>query len=195
LSTCPNPSCGQPIFPDDLYCGVCGTPIPGRASVQQPMPAMPATGPSSGIGISCPTCGFMNEHDASFCERDGTPLGRSGGIPPPGPLIAFLVMPDQSQMPLPATTRVFRRGDFVRYVKEENAKEISREHFTVTQENGVFYIRDGAQDPKDPSAWKPSVNRTSVNGVILQPGAKQKLNPNDVIDVAQLGLNLIFRTQ
>jgi FHA domain len=161
------------------------------------MPAMPAMGPSSGIGITCPTCGFMNEQDASFCERDGTPLGR-GGVPPvptPGPLVAFLLMPDQSQMPLPATTRVFGRTDFVRYVKPENAKEISRGHFTVTQANGVFFIQDGGQDPKDPSAWKSSINRTSVNGVILQPGAKQKLNLNDVIDVAQLGLNLVFKTQ
>lgn len=107
----------------------------------------------------------------------------------------FLVMPDQSETPLPATTRVFGRTDFLHHVKPENMKEISRTHFTVTQENGAFYIQDGGQDPSNPSAWKASVNKTSVNGIILQPGAKQKLNSNDVIDVAQLGLNLVFKTR
>ncbi len=104
-------------------------------------------------------------------------------------------MPDQSNMPLPATTRVFGRTDFLRYIKPENAKEISRVHFTVTQENGVFYVQDGGPDPNNPQAWKGSVNKTSVNGVLLQSGVKQRLNPNDVIDVAQLGLNLVFKNQ
>lgn len=107
----------------------------------------------------------------------------------------MFVMPDQSEMPLPATTRVFGRTDFLRYIKPENAKEISRVHFTVTQENGVFYVQDGGHDPNNPVAWKGSVNKTTVNGVILQPGVKQRLNPNDVLDVAQLGLNLVFKNR
>jgi pSer/pThr/pTyr-binding forkhead associated (FHA) protein len=104
-------------------------------------------------------------------------------------------MPDQSELPLPVTMRVFGRTDFLRYVKPENAKEVSRVHFTVTQDNGVFFIQDGGPDPNNPQAWKASVNKTSVNGVLLQPGVKQRLNPNDVIDVAQLGLNLVFKTK
>jgi hypothetical protein len=191
MSTCPNPSCRQPVFPDDLYCGVCGTPIAGGAPPPSQPPTMPM-GPSVGGGVACPTCGFMNESDASFCERDGTPLGRGG----PGTGVSgLLVMPDKSETPLPATTRVFGRTDFIRHIKPDNAKEISRAHFTITQESGVFYIQDGGQDPTNPSAWKPSVNKTSVNGVMLQPNAKQRLNPNDVIDVAQLGLNIVFKTR
>jgi len=140
----------------------------------------------------------MNESDAFFCEGDGTPLQRAGAAVFPAGGVApiangVVVMPDQSELPLPATTRVFGRTDFLRYIKPENAKEISRAHFTVTQENGVFYVQDGGPDPKNQQAWKTSVNRTSVNGVLLQPGVKQRLNSNDVIDVAQLGLNLVFK--
>jgi predicted component of type VI protein secretion system len=90
---------------------------------------------------------------------------------------------------------VFGRRDLMRYLKSENTKEVSRAHFTIMQEGGAFYLRDGGPDPKNPQVWKPSVNRTSINGTILQPGTKQKLNTNDVIDVSQLGLNLTFKTR
>jgi hypothetical protein len=142
----------------------------------------------------------MNEPDAFFCERDGTPLGKGPGpgFEKGGPGFVsegLLIMPDKSEIPLPTATRVFGRTDFIRHVKPENLKEISRVHFTVIQENGVFYIQDGGQDPNSPSTWKSSVNKTSVNGNILQPGTKQRLNQNDVIDVAQLGLNMVFKTK
>lgn len=144
----------------------------------------------------------MNEPDASFCEIDGTPLSRApmqpAGQPiaqvvPIGP-VGLLVMPDKSELTLPQTNRVFGRSDLLKYLKAENAKEVSRVHFTITQENGVFYVQDGGADPNT-QAWKPSVNHTSVNGALLQPGSKQKLNSNDVIDVSQLGLNLVFKTR
>ena len=80
-------------------------------------------------------------------------------------------------------------------MKPENAKEVSRAHFTIVQESGEFYLQDGGPDPKNRQAWKRSVNGTSVNGALLEPSAKQKLNTNDVIDVSQLGINLTFKTR
>jgi predicted component of type VI protein secretion system len=103
-------------------------------------------------------------------------------------------MPDQSEVTLPQT-RVFGRSDLIRYLKPENAKEVSRAHFTIVQEGGAFYLQDGGPDPQNLQAWKPSINRTSVNGLLLEPGGKRKLNTNDVIDVSQLGLNLTFKTR
>jgi len=130
-------------------------------------------------------------------QRAGAPTFSKGGVAPVAPtmsqVIGVVTMPDQSELQLPATTRVFGRTDFLRYIKPDNAKEISRAHFTVTQENGVFYVQDGGPDPKNQQVWKTSVNRTTVNGVLLQPGVRQQLNSNDVIDVAQLGLNLVFK--
>jgi predicted component of type VI protein secretion system len=122
------------------------------------------------------------------------PVLGTAPVAPVGP-VGILVMPDKSELTLPQTNRVFGRSDLLKYLKAENAKEVSRAHFTIAQENGVFYVQDGGPDPSNPQAWKPSVNRTSVNGALLQPGAKQKLNSNDIIDVSQLGLNLVFRTR
>jgi pSer/pThr/pTyr-binding forkhead associated (FHA) protein len=144
----------------------------------------------------------MNEPDASFCEIDGTPLSRVYPSPPsapPSPMpisgsIGVFVMPDQTEVTLPQTTRVFGRSDLIRFLKPENVKEVSRAHFTITQESGSFYIQDGGPDANNPQAWKASINHTSVNGVVLQPGAKHRLNNNDVIDVSQLGINLTFKT-
>lgn len=148
----------------------------------------------------------MNDPGSFFCELDGTPLSSvtvpptpsafEATIPPPivGP-VGVLVMPDQSETTLPQTSRVFGRSDLIKYLKPENAKEVSRAHFTIMQESGSFYLKDGGPDPKDPQAWKPSINRTSINGVLLDPGAKQKLNTNDVIDISQLGLNLTFKAR
>jgi hypothetical protein len=153
--------------------------------------------------VPCPTCGYVNEPDSAFCEQDGTPLQRGGaGVQVPAAHVAMpvpqisgvLVMPDKSEIRLAQASRVFGRSDFMRQLKPENVKEISRAHFTITHEGGAYYIQDGGADPNSPNGWKPSVNRTSLNGVALDAGEKRKLNNDDVIDAASLGLNLTFKT-
>lgn len=153
--------------------------------------------------IACPTCGFMNEPDSSFCEQDGTPLQGAAGMQPaatpvavPAPQVSgVLVMPDKSEVQLSQANRVFGRSDFMRQLTSENVKEVSRAHFTITNESGVFYIQDGGPDPNNPAGWKPSVNRTILNGMPLDAGEKRRLTNDDVIDVASLGLNLTFKTR
>lgn len=142
----------------------------------------------------------MNESGSFFCERDGTPLSAATAppitksIPVSGP-VGVLVMPDQSEVTIQQTSRVFGRRDLNMFLKPENAKEVSRVHFTIVMENEEFYLQDGGPDPKNHQAWKRSINGTSVNGALLEPSAKQKLNTNDVIDVSQLGVNLTFKTR
>jgi pSer/pThr/pTyr-binding forkhead associated (FHA) protein len=145
----------------------------------------------------------MNEADSSFCERDGTPLQQNlGGIQSPAQIgipsrqiSGVLVMPDRSEIQLSQPSRVFGRTDFIRQLKPENVKEVSRAHFTITCDFNTFYIQDGGPDPNNPNGWKPSVNRTILNGVPLDAGEKRKLNEGDVIDVASQGLNMTFRTR
>jgi len=139
--------------------------------------------------VACPRCGFINEPDSSFCEKDGTPLQRGVVVPEPS---AVIVMPDKSEIRV-TQSRVFGRSDFMRQLKPENVKEVSRAHFTVTYDGSAFYVQDGAADANSPNGWKPSVNRTSVNGALLDAGEKRKLNNDDVIDIASLGLNLTFK--
>jgi pSer/pThr/pTyr-binding forkhead associated (FHA) protein len=109
-------------------------------------------------------------------------------------MTGVLVMPDQSEIIVGQGSRTFGRTDFIRYITPaEKAPEVSRAHFTITQQSGEFYLSDGGPDPNNPSAWKQSVNRTMVNGNVVQPGAKQKLNNNDPIDVAGGLVKLTFR--
>jgi hypothetical protein len=105
-----------------------------------------------------------------------------------------LIMPDQSEITMSRTTRVFGRRDLIKFLKPESSKEVSRAHFTIMHEDGAFYLREGAPDRKNPKEWRPSANEISINEVVLNPGTKHKLNPADVIDVEQLGLNLTFKT-
>jgi len=193
MSVCPN--CHQPILSDDIYCDSCGSKLSSRAIV-----APPARAAMLGGGmVSCPACGHVNEPDSLFCEQDGTRLqqgGATGAVPvTEQQLSGVLVMPDHSEIQLSHASRVFGRSDFMRQLKPENVKEVSRVHFTITQEAGAYYVQDGGPDPNNPNGWKPSINRTILNGVSLDAGEKRRLSDKDVIDVASLGLNMTFKTK
>lgn len=103
-------------------------------------------------------------------------------------------MPDQSEISMSRTIRVFGRRDLIKFLKPESMKQISRAHFTIMHEDGAFYLREGAPDRKKSQVWRPSANRISINGVVLGPGTKHKLRTADVIDIEKLGLNLTFKT-
>jgi hypothetical protein len=145
----------------------------------------------------------MNEPDSIFCERDGTPLQQGlGAVQAPAAQLAVapqisgaLVMPDKTEIQLSQTSRVFGRSDFLRQLTPENVKEVSRAHFTITHDAGAFYIQDGGPDPNNANGWKPSVNRTILNGMPLDAGERRKLRNDDVIDVASVGLNMVFKTK
>ena len=191
MSFCPN--CRQPILTDDIYCGSCGSQLSPQGFAAPPPPPT-----SAGGMITCPTCGFMNEPDSWFCERDGTslqkPIPREEPRPPPQPS-AVVVLPDKSEIRVTQPIRIFGRSDFLRQLKPESVNEVSRAHFTITRDASAFYIQDGGADANSPNGWKPSLNRTSVNGALLDAGEKRKLNNDDIIDVASLGLNLTFKTR
>lgn len=195
VSSCPN--CRQPTSPDDIYCGNCGFTLLGQAS-STPTPPL-------AVGSAHPPSGYKKKTGLSFRELLETPYELTTSP------AAILVMPDQTEITLQQIRRVFGKSDLIKYLRTENANQVSNAHFTITQENGAFYIQDGGPDPQNvtitqengifyvqdgsnPQTWRPSVNGTRVNGTLLRPGAKQKLNPNDRIDVSQLSLNLMFKT-
>lgn len=183
LSLCPN--CKQPIFPDDIYCGNCG-------QTMQVMAVAPPVTPVAGAQIACPACGHMNEPDAIYCEVDGTPL-KAAPTPPPSPPV--LVLPDQTEITIAQARRTIGRGDLVRYVSPpDRATEIGRAHFTITQDNGVFFLQDGGPDPSNPQAWKASLNKTYLNDEELHEAEKRQLKTGDVIDVARL-VRMTFKTR
>lgn len=65
---------------------------------------------------------------------------------------------------------------------------ISRQHFTISQENDKYYIEDGNTAVQD----KPSANHTYLNGVDITDKGQQELKDGDVIDLANT-VKLTFR--
>jgi hypothetical protein len=188
LSTCPN--CHEPIFPDDIYCGNCGQTLAGAA-------VAPPVSPVGGAQIRCPSCGHLNEPDAIYCEIDGTPLKAAPTPPPPPPpqAVGVLVLPDQTEISIAQARRTVGRADVVRYISPaDRATEVGRAHFTITQENGIFYLQDGGPDPANPQTWKPSLNKTYLNDEELREAEKRQLKAGDVIDVARL-VRMTFKTR
>jgi pSer/pThr/pTyr-binding forkhead associated (FHA) protein len=104
------------------------------------------------------------------------------------------MLPDQTELTWSSPSRTIGRADLVRYVKQEQATEIGRAHLTITFENGAFFLQDGGPDPSNPQSWKPSLNKTYLNGEMLQPGEKRQLKTNDVVNAAGL-VALTFKTR
>jgi len=102
-------------------------------------------------------------------------------------------MPDRSEITIQRTIRVFGRRDLIKFLKPEDSKKISHAYFTIIRENGVFYLQEGAPNRKNPKEWRPSANEISINGAVLEPGTKHKLDPADVIGIERFGLNLTFK--
>ncbi len=185
MSVCPN--CTEATFPDDLYCGNCGTLLP-RVSSPEPFPQKAAEGV-----IKCRTCGHMNEPGSLFCELDSTALSKAHSTRGPEIRGGVLIMPDRSEITIQRTIRVFGRRDLIKFLKPEDSKKISHAYFTIIRENGVFYLQEGAPNRKNPKEWRPSANEISINGAVLEPGTKHKLDPADVIGIERFGLNLTFK--
>jgi hypothetical protein len=71
------PSCGQPVDPEDRFCGACGAPAPARVQEDRPTDDSGAR--------TCQRCGAPNDVDALYCFTCGARLqdGEQGGAPYP----------------------------------------------------------------------------------------------------------------
>jgi hypothetical protein len=95
-------------------------------------------------------------------------------------LQGVLVLPDQSELPI-GLKRIIGREDLAKYVSPQKAWWISKEHCTIFQEGGSFYIED-----------KSSTNGTKLNGIEIRNMGKQKLNDNDEIIIADV-IKILFK--
>lgn len=124
----------------------------------------------------CPRCGCdENPEPAKFCLNCGTQLpGELVPAPPPTALAAAtLVLPSTKEIVLSEPKTVVGRGDFVQDLSPKKAKYISREHLTITFEDGRYYVRD-----------ENSKNGTKLNGVDITGKGKKELKINDEITLA-----------
>jgi hypothetical protein len=95
-------------------------------------------------------------------------------------LHGVLVLPDQSELSI-GLKRDIGREDLAKYVSPQKVWWISKNHCTIFQQEGSFYIED-----------KLSTNGTKLNGAEIRNMGKQKLNDNDEIIIADV-VKILFK--
>ena len=163
---------------------------------------------------TCPICSFSNNPDDSvYCTECGAklteepqpaaaPEPQPAAAPEPQPAAApepqsvaktggVLKLPDNSDIPVELAPKVVGRMELLEYLKtlqDIDPMVISRQHFTISQENDKYYIEDGNTAVQD----KPSANHTYLNGVDITDKGQQELKDGDIIDLAN-SVKLTFR--
>ena len=155
---------------------------------------------------SNPTCNFANLPDDSvFCTECGTQLGAPEQAPPapppqqtppppqqtPPPRGPLLELPDNTTIKVDGAAKVLGRNELLNYLGTLAGVDpmvVSRQHFTILQENDKYFIEDGSTVVQD----KPSVNHTFLNGEDITEKGKKELTDGAVIDLANT-VKLTFR--
>lgn len=163
------PICNFSENPDDsLYCTECG----GQMTVEsQPEPQIVAPPP--------PT---QQPEPQIVADTPPADPQTTGGV---------LVLPDNSNIQVETAPKTIGRMELINYLKTLQGVDpmtISRQHFTISQENNTYYVEDGNTVVQD----KASSNRTFLNGVDITDKGQQELKNNDVIDLANT-VKLTFR--
>ena len=161
-----------------------------------------------------PTCNFSNlPDDSAFCTECGTPLGAPQQVSPPSPPPPpkpepqqvspppsppkpsgpTLELPNNTTIQIDAAAKVLGRNELLSYLSSLQGVDpmvISRQHFTILQENDKYYIEDGDTIVQD----KASTNHTYLNGEDITGKGKRELSNGAVIDLANT-VKLTFRIQ
>ena len=185
-------NCGKDNPPDQKFCEDCGNTFSPNESVAKP--ADPTPTPEA-LGIECPACKHLNPLGSSFCNYCGSSLQNptptapttpvdvpaTAPVEPVVPMVSkVLVLPDGTELVV-ETKKTFGRLDFARTATEP--MWVSRQHFTIFEEDGVSYIQDDE-----------SSNGTKLNGKEIKQAGKQQLKSGDEIVVGD-SLKVIFKTK
>ena len=165
--------------------------------------------------LNCPICSFSeNPDDSVYCTECGGKIAEESqpepqvvappppaqpepqvvAPPPPADLQnpgGILVLPDNSNIQVETAPKTIGRMELINYLKTLQGVDpmtISRQHFTISQENNTCYVEDGNTVVQD----KASSNRTFLNGVDITDKGQQELKNDDVIDLANT-VKLTFR--
>jgi len=185
MRTCSNPACNFSNLPDDsAFCTECGTPL-GAPPQQAPPPPQQAPPP--------PQQAPPPPQQAPPPPQQAPPPPQQAPPPPPPTGGPRLELPDNSIIQIDDAAKVLGRSEMLNYLGSLQGIDpmiVSRQHFTVFQENDKYFIEDGDTVVQD----KPSINHTYLNGEDITGKGKKELNDGAVIDLANT-VKLTFRTQ
>ena len=171
--------CGFSENPDDsIYCTECGGKVAEESQPAAPEPAAPE-----------PAAPEPAAPEPAAPE----PAAPEPAAPEPAAQITgtVLVLPDNSNIQVESSPKTIGRIELLDYLKtlqDVDPMTISRQHFTILEDKGTYYVEDGKTVVQD----KPSANHTYLNGVDITDKGQQELKNDDVIDLANT-VNLTFR--
>jgi len=184
-------NCGMENPSDTKFCENCGNIL----AVDQPSAEIsaPIAAPEA-AEIECPVCKQPNKAGAKYCDSCGaglqTPVSTEPESQVETPATAapvevaapitnkVLVLPDESEIDA-NIKKTFGRLELAKLASEP--MWISRQHFTILEEDSVTYIQD-----------EGSSNGTKLNGTEIKGAGKQPLKNGDEIMVGD-ALKLVFK--
>lgn len=150
--------------PESVYCIECGAKLAESPPAPQPTPQVQ---PPVEIQIPPPAA----------------TAPASPSSPPSAVTGPQLQLPDNSSIPIGTAPQIVGRTELLNYLRTlQNVDPaiVSRQHFTIFQENGKYCIIDGKTSIQE----KPSANHTYLNGADITDKGQKDLKSGDVIDVA-----------
>jgi len=158
--------CGEEIIVDDTFCTICGTPQtpPALPPDEQPTPEQPTPEQEPPTLQDTPQ---NNVVELSKTSKTGK-----------------LVFPDDSKIEIDESQRLVGRADLIKF-SNDDAKLISRGHFTVYEKNAKYYINDGNTIVQE----KPSIHHTILNEEDITDKGKVELSDGDIIKVSEVEIS------
>jgi len=188
MKTCSNPTCNFANLPDDsVFCTECGTQL-GAPEQAPPAPPPPQQAPPPPQQAPPPPQQAPPPPQQAPPPPQQAPPPPQQAPPPSGPL---LELPDNTTIQVDGAAKVFGRNELLNYLGTLAGVDpmvVSRQHFTILQENDKYFIEDGSTVVQD----KPSVNHTFLNGEDITEKGKKEITDGTVIDLANT-VKLTFR--
>lgn len=160
---------------DSAYCTECGAKLVEEFPTSPPAPEQP-------------------QQVQPFMEATPQPTPSPPPSPSPQQVTgAVLKLPDNSVIQVETTPKPIGRAELLTYLRSVQNLDpmiVSRQHFTINQENGKYVIEDGKTTVQE----KSSANHTYLNGVDITEKGQKELKNGDVIDVANT-VKLTFNIQ
>ena len=167
--------CKNDLGTKNPFCEYCGSPVPGLAS-KSPDPATNTTLTNS-PDTPTNTPSATNTPDSST----NTTTTIKEETTPPVTKTGLLIFPDDSKIVIDDSQRLVGRVNLKEFSKDD-LNLISRGHFTVFRDNGIFYIADGSTNVQE----KPSEHHTLINDSDITNNGPKELSDGDVVKISDV---------
>jgi len=162
--------CNEELIEGDTFCTICGTPLE--------VPQQPST-----LEPQQPSTPEPQQPSTPEPQQPQTPQSSIEELSKPSDTskTGNLLFPDDYKIEIDESQRLVGRADLIKF-SDADPKLISRGHFTVYEENAIYYINDGNTTVQE----KPSKHHTFLNEEDITGKGKVELSDGDIIKVSEV---------